>query len=184
VYQLATKVFENEVDSALYHHLQTNVMDTITSIPAGGESFTVYGDHWFQGRERFAGLSNSEDYDEAEQLARDFDKIVGAKISSSNHYEDNLWQMGLWDTAKTSIVAQNLASASRFKPSLAAGHSVFISTLCNNRCHRFDGKPLDMMRGWRLTRPFQNSSYGGLCDSLLFERYSHNRLACLALSST
>jgi hypothetical protein len=60
--QPATKVFENSIDSTPYHYLQTMVDPDVANIPAGGELFTVYGDHWFEGRERFAGLANSQDY--------------------------------------------------------------------------------------------------------------------------
>ena len=87
----ATKVFENTVDSTPYHDLQTIVDSDVQSIPAGGELFTVYGDHWFEGRERFTGLATSEDYLQAEQLTKDFDKLA------KKRYEEHPWQFELWE---------------------------------------------------------------------------------------
>lgn len=90
----ATKLYENSVDSTPYHRLETIVDADIMNIPAGGELFTVYGDHWFEGRQRFTGLANSEDYLEAETLAKKFDQIGKASAFHGEYpWENDLWEL-------------------------------------------------------------------------------------------
>jgi hypothetical protein len=97
----AAKVFQDTVDSTPYHHLTT---EATTQIPANSELFTVYGDHWFEGRERYQHLSTSQDYALAQTLAQKFDIL-------DNHLAQD-WPMELWE-----VVGDLLATWKR-KPSL------------------------------------------------------------------
>jgi hypothetical protein len=65
----AVNVFPDSVDATKYHYLETIAEQ---AVPAGGELFTFYGDHWFQGRERFTKLPLAEDFPVAENLSRVF----------------------------------------------------------------------------------------------------------------
>ena len=61
----------DDVDHGATTALHTAVL---SHIPAGGEIFAYYGDHYFSGRREFADMLLSTDYEAAERLATDIHK--------------------------------------------------------------------------------------------------------------
>jgi hypothetical protein len=95
---------DDDDDSTIYHHMTTVV--GAHPIPAGGELFAMYGDHWFEGRsEQFGGdgdgdgdgsmmtMSLSDDYETAEDLAKNFQRRFGDAVDPSVEQ----WSGDLWD---------------------------------------------------------------------------------------
>ena len=84
----ATNVFPDESSSTPYHYLQ-NIAEH--DIPAGGELFTFYGDHWFQGRERFQDLPLPDDFIVAGEIAKGFHNLTTG--ISNYSYKEELWTL-------------------------------------------------------------------------------------------
>jgi hypothetical protein len=103
----ATNVFPNSVDSTPYHYLETI---TDHKVPVGGELFTVYGDHWFEGRkDKFKELPLAEDFLISEAIVANFSKLGGggggnfSKSGGGGGEEQSsfLWEPDLWELIKS-----------------------------------------------------------------------------------
>jgi len=82
----AVDVFPHETDATRYHYLQSMVEQ---DVPAGGELFTFYGDHWFEGRERYKGRPIADDFRKAEKLT----KLLAKIAPDSDDVTKGLWQL-------------------------------------------------------------------------------------------
>ena len=92
VHQLkpATNVFADSIDATPYHYLE-GIADQF--IPAGGELFSFYGDHWFEGRQDRFGhdqMPLSDDYPLAENLTKSFFRSVPGQHEA---WHEDLWEL-------------------------------------------------------------------------------------------
>ena len=99
----ATNVFVDSIDATPYHYLE-GIADEY--IPAGGELFAYYGDHWFEGRQdRFGSeaIPLSDDYPLAEDLTGAFYRKV------NGHHE--FWHAELWELIKNFPIQSRIIRA-------------------------------------------------------------------------
>ena len=102
----ATNVFPDSVDSTPYHYLETI---TEHSVPEGGELFTMYGDHWFEGRpDRFQEVTLEDDYYMSEAIVANFTQLGGGGSQSrggggggGGEQSSFSWEPDLWELIKT-----------------------------------------------------------------------------------
>lgn len=105
----ATNVFPDSADSTPYHYLQTI---TEHLVPEGGELFTVYGDHWFEGRgDRFKQVALEGDYMISEAIVANFSQLgagggeglhqLGGGGSVEQQPSSFSWEPDLWELVKS-----------------------------------------------------------------------------------
>jgi hypothetical protein len=74
--------------------------NVIRDIPAGGELFKFYGDHWFEDRD-FTGLPLSPDFQRAEDLLQGFSRLGARKEIHEEMYRAALDIRGIWNNSRT-----------------------------------------------------------------------------------
>jgi hypothetical protein len=98
----ATNVFPNSADSTPYHYLETI---TEHQVPKGGELFTMYGDHWFEGRgDRFKEVPLEEDYLISEAVVANFSLLGGGEehsLGGGEKHSSFSWEPDLWELVKS-----------------------------------------------------------------------------------